>query len=77
LPQAGAAAPNFTLPSQEDRPVSLTDYKSGGPKAEEFSHAYQGLPQVQTDSELAVDPIHTSYDNIVLQNGATLVRKYD
>lgn len=25
--QAGAAAPNFTLPSQEDKPVSLTDYK--------------------------------------------------
>jgi peroxiredoxin Q/BCP len=23
----GAAAPNFTLPSQEDKPVSLTDYK--------------------------------------------------
>jgi len=36
-----------------------------GPRGEEFSHAYQGLPQVQTDSELAVDPIHTSYDNIV------------
>jgi len=48
-----------------------------GPRGEEFSHAYQGLPQVQTNSELAVDPIHTSYDNIVLQNGATLVRKYD
>jgi peroxiredoxin Q/BCP len=25
--QAGASAPNFTLPSQEDKPVSLTDYK--------------------------------------------------
>jgi peroxiredoxin Q/BCP len=25
--QAGAKAPNFTLPSQEDKPVSLTDYK--------------------------------------------------
>ena len=25
--QAGTAAPNFTLPSQEDKPVSLTDYK--------------------------------------------------
>jgi peroxiredoxin Q/BCP len=25
--QAGAAAPDFTLPSQEDKPVSLTDYK--------------------------------------------------
>ena len=25
--QAGATAPNFTLPSQEDKPVSLTDYK--------------------------------------------------
>ncbi len=25
--QAGSAAPNFTLPSQEDKPVSLTDYK--------------------------------------------------
>ena len=25
--QAGAAAPNFTLPSQEDKPVSLKDYK--------------------------------------------------
>jgi peroxiredoxin Q/BCP len=24
--QAGAMAPNFTLPSQEDKPVSLTDY---------------------------------------------------
>ena len=23
----GSAAPNFTLPSQEDKPVSLTDYK--------------------------------------------------
>jgi peroxiredoxin Q/BCP len=25
--QVGATAPNFTLPSQEDKPVSLTDYK--------------------------------------------------
>src|SRR6201991_3367758 len=25
--RAGSAAPNFTLPSQEDKPVSLTDYK--------------------------------------------------
>jgi peroxiredoxin Q/BCP len=25
--QAGAVAPKFTLPSQEDKPVSLTDYK--------------------------------------------------
>ncbi len=25
--QAGSVAPNFTLPSQEDKPVSLTDYK--------------------------------------------------
>jgi thioredoxin-dependent peroxiredoxin len=25
--QAGTMAPNFTLPSQEDKPVSLTDYK--------------------------------------------------
>ncbi|HEY6374397.1 MAG TPA: redoxin domain-containing protein, partial [Edaphobacter sp.] len=25
--QAGATAPNFTLPSQEDKPVSLKDYK--------------------------------------------------
>ncbi len=25
--QVGAAAPNFTLPSQEDKPVSLKDYK--------------------------------------------------
>lgn len=25
--QAGSTAPNFTLPSQEDKPVSLTDYK--------------------------------------------------
>jgi peroxiredoxin Q/BCP len=25
--QAGAVAPNFTLPSQEDKPVSLSDYK--------------------------------------------------
>ena len=25
--QAGATAPNFTLPSQEDKPVSLADYK--------------------------------------------------
>src|SRR3984957_6603060 len=25
--QAGAAAPNFSLPSQEDKMVSLTDYK--------------------------------------------------
>ena len=48
-----------------------------GPKGEEFSHTYQALPQVQNNSELAVDPLHTSCDNIVLQNGATLVRKYD
>jgi peroxiredoxin Q/BCP len=27
LAPIGAAAPNFTLPSQEDKPVSLTDYK--------------------------------------------------
>src|ERR1700712_5945446 len=27
IAQAGTAAPNFTLPSQEDKPVSLTDYK--------------------------------------------------
>ena len=26
-PTVGSAAPNFTLPSQEDKPVSLTDYK--------------------------------------------------
>ena len=26
-PAIGSAAPNFTLPSQEDKPVSLTDYK--------------------------------------------------
>ena len=26
-PAVGSAAPNFTLPSQEDKPVSLTDYK--------------------------------------------------
>src|SRR5579863_3884036 len=25
--QPGTTAPNFTLPSQEDKPVSLTDYK--------------------------------------------------
>ncbi len=25
--QVGATAPNFTLPSQEDKPISLTDYK--------------------------------------------------
>jgi peroxiredoxin Q/BCP len=25
--QAGATAPNFTLPSQEDKPISLSDYK--------------------------------------------------
>ena len=25
--EAGAKAPNFTLPSQEDKPVSLSDYK--------------------------------------------------
>jgi peroxiredoxin Q/BCP len=25
--QAGAVAPHFTLPSQEDKPISLTDYK--------------------------------------------------
>jgi peroxiredoxin Q/BCP len=25
--QAGSTAPNFTLPSQEDKPVSLSDYK--------------------------------------------------
>ncbi len=27
LAPVGSAAPNFTLPSQEDKPVSLTDYK--------------------------------------------------
>ena len=27
LASAGSAAPNFTLPSQENKPVSLTDYK--------------------------------------------------
>jgi peroxiredoxin Q/BCP len=27
LTPVGAAAPNFTLPSQEDKPVSLSDYK--------------------------------------------------
>jgi thioredoxin-dependent peroxiredoxin len=27
LASAGAMAPNFTLPSQEDKPVSLADYK--------------------------------------------------
>jgi thioredoxin-dependent peroxiredoxin len=27
IAQAGATAPNFTLPSQEDKPVSLSDYK--------------------------------------------------
>ena len=27
LVSAGSAAPNFTLPSQENKPVSLTDYK--------------------------------------------------
>jgi peroxiredoxin Q/BCP len=27
LTAVGSAAPNFTLPSQEDKPVSLTDYK--------------------------------------------------
>jgi peroxiredoxin Q/BCP len=27
LAPIGSAAPNFTLPSQEDKPVSLTDYK--------------------------------------------------
>ena len=26
-PAVGSTAPNFTLPSQEDKPVSLTDYK--------------------------------------------------
>ena len=25
--QVGATAPNFTLPSQEDKPVSLSDFK--------------------------------------------------
>lgn len=25
--QTGSKAPNFTLPSQEDKPVSLSDYK--------------------------------------------------
>ena len=27
ITQAGTRAPNFTLPSQEDNPVSLTDYR--------------------------------------------------
>jgi peroxiredoxin Q/BCP len=27
IAQVGATAPNFTLPSQEDKPVSLTDFK--------------------------------------------------
>ena len=48
-----------------------------GPKGEEFSHVYQSLPQVHTNTDLAIDPLHTSYDNIVLADGSVLVRKYD
>ena len=48
-----------------------------GPKGEEFSHVYQALPEAQTNSDLQVDPLRTSYDSIVLENGATLVGKRD
>jgi hypothetical protein len=48
-----------------------------GPKGEEFSHAYQALPEVVSNSDLVVDPLRTNYDTIVLANGETLVRKYD
>jgi hypothetical protein len=48
-----------------------------GPKGEEFSHVYQPLPEVHTNQDLAVDPLRTNYDTIVLESGETLVRKYD
>ena len=48
-----------------------------GPKGEEFSHVYQPLPKIHTDADLLVDPLHTSYDTIVLKDGWTLVRKSD
>ena len=48
-----------------------------GPKGEEFSHAYQALSDVHSESDLAVDPLHTHYDTIILVNGSALVRKYD
>jgi len=28
--QVGATAPNFTLPSQEDKPISLSDFRGSG-----------------------------------------------
>lgn len=46
-----------------------------GPKGEEFSHVYQSLPEVHTNADLAVDPIRTNYDTIVLSSGRTLARK--
>lgn len=48
-----------------------------GPKGEEFSHVYQALPEVHAGSDLAVDPLKTNYDTIVLMSGETLVRKFD
>jgi hypothetical protein len=48
-----------------------------GPKGEEFSHVYQALPEILTNSDLVVDPLRTNYDTIVLAKGETLVRKYD
>ena len=48
-----------------------------GPKGEEFSHVYQPIPEVHTNSDLRVDPLRTNYDVIVLAIGKTLVRKYD
>ena len=48
-----------------------------GPKGEEFSHVYKSLPEIHTNQDLVVDPLRTNYDTIVLESGATLVRKYD
>jgi hypothetical protein len=45
------------------------------PKGEEFSHVYQSLPEVHTNSDLAIDPLRTNYDRIVLSSQRTLTRK--